>query len=151
MLTHRNTIQNIIIFFIAITGLVSSLIRYEMFELLKEAEINNAVTTIIWLCVLYSSITCIYLYCNTFLGNYKTLRYVWQKEIGCLSLLLSGVYGTFAVIAVYQLGHDMFEWHSKVKDIGFPVLYLYYVLWISRLIQRFLACEFHNTVFSHSR
>ena len=122
-----------------------------MFELLKEAEINNAVTTIIWLCVLYSSITCIYLYCNTFLGNYKTLTYVWQKEIGWLSLLLSGVYGTFAVIAVYQLGHDMFEWHSKVKDIGFPVLYLYYTLWISRLIQQVLACEFHNTVSSQSR
>ena len=146
MLTHHNTIQNIIIFFIAITGLVLSLTRYEMFELLKEAETNNAVTTIIWLCVLYSSITCIYLYCNTFLSNYKTLRYVWQKQIGCLPLLLSGVYGIFSVIAVYQLGHDMFEWHSKVKDIGFPVLYLYYILWISRLIQRVLACEFHSTV-----
>ena len=139
MLTHHNTIQNIIIFFIAITGLVSSLIRYEMFELLKEAEINNAVTTIIWLCVLYSSITCIYLYCNPFLSNYHNIR---QKQIDCLPLLLSGVYGIFAVIAVYQLVHDMFEWHSKVKDIGFPVLYLYYILWISRLIQRVLACEF---------
>ena len=142
--SHYSTIYNIL--FILIIGLVSPLMRYEIFEALKGAEITFFVTTIIWLCILFCSINCIYLYYNIFCNNIQTIENIWKlftNRYGRKPLLLAGIYYCFSVITFSQLGQDMYKWHSQLTSTDYrsPVIWLYYILWISRLIQHFLSCE----------
>ena len=150
MLTRRTAPQYISILFILIVGLVSSLMHYEIFEVLKGAEISFAITTIIWLFVLYSSLNSIYLYYSIFYSNFQTIENSLQTSVGKYGykpVLLVLVCLSFALFTIHELVLDMHKWSSKLKytDIESPVIWLYYALWISRLLYNILSCELIDT------
>ena len=132
MLTYTNKAN-----FIQIIVLAYSLIHYGMFK----GNLIFVVQLIKWFCIMISSINCIRLYCKIFYDNYCKILDIWRSQFGGLPLLLFGVNGIFAAIAIYQLAIKMKDWYFELVDIEFPI-WLHCIMWISRVVVRILACEF---------
>ena len=147
-LTHRNTFANLVILFISVVGLVSSLIRYELIETLKADQHTHILYYIVWICVLISSVNCCKIYIDIFIDFYQTrqnYKMAWKLTVrefntyfpfGCL--IVSSLIGVAAVVDLYI---DMSLWRDKIQQYRLPAVNFYYILLVSRLIQRSLACK----------
>lgn len=147
-LGHRNTFANLIILFISVVGLVSSLIRYELIGSLKPDQHTFILYYIVWICVLFSSITCCKIYFDIFMELHQTRQdYVtaWQKTIQNFNkrppfccLALSSIVSLFVVGDLFV---DMLKWKDKIEEYRLPAMKFYYILFVSRIVQRSLACK----------
>jgi hypothetical protein len=146
--SYRSTLPNLVILFVSVVGLVSSLVRYELIEILQPDNHTFILFYIIWFCVLSSSLNCCLIYLKIFYEFAISLEmYInaWRETIKKFNIfypmmcLMACVMIT--IIAMWDLFTGMLSWRSKLVEYRLPGIKFYYILLVSRLVQRLLACK----------
>ena len=99
------SILSIAMVFIFVTGL----------QFLKEIEINNDIIKIIRSCFLFSSLNCIYLFCNILYSKFHTIVSV-RSDI--YAVILAGVSDVFTVYLLKVYWPSVWQYNISVLWIG---------------------------------
>lgn len=148
-MSYHETHTNLIILTVSVIGLISSLIRYELIELLEPNDHTHILYYIIWICVLVSAINCCRIYTLIYFDlalNFDKYFEAWKHTVlkhnyflPFIALVLSL---SISIFAVFRLYTDMVTWGERIIELGLPAMWFYRLLLVFRITQHFLSCEY---------
>ena len=129
-------------------GLISSLSRYELFNLTKPPDFIYSMHYILWVAIFVSTIICIWLYLIMLFRIFiifDKYRESWKqtwKKFGLLGPLTASL--LCVIVSLYHVHYvytDMRRWQRSLSEHRLPSYWFYKMLMYSRIIQIILSCE----------